>query len=87
MQIDIPPPTILKPQRLWTGKQIFNVLMRPNRKSKVFVNVECKCNKVEEVKKEGVRKAQTFKARKEEKEAVERQQEGWRSRAFDALTA
>ncbi|KAL1672708.1 hypothetical protein EV122DRAFT_271324 [Schizophyllum commune] len=52
MQIDIPPPTILKPQRLWTGKQIFNVLMRPNRKSKVFVNVECKCNKVEEVKKE-----------------------------------
>ena len=52
MQIDIPPPTILKPQRLWTGKQIFNVLMRPNRMSKVFVNVECKCNKVEEVKKE-----------------------------------
>ena len=43
--------------------------------------------KVEEVKKEGVRKAQTFKARKEEKEAVERQQEGWRSHAFDALTA
>ena len=39
------------------------------------------------MKKEGVRKAQTFKARKEEKEAVERQQEGWRSRAFDALTA
>ncbi|TRM68642.1 hypothetical protein BD626DRAFT_395166 [Schizophyllum amplum] len=52
MQIDIPPPSILKPQRLWTGKQIFNVLMRPNRQSKVFVNVECKCNKVEEVKKE-----------------------------------
>ncbi|KAL5530725.1 RPO31 [Sanghuangporus sanghuang] len=45
MQIDIPPPTILKPQRLWTGKQIFNVLMRPNRQSKVLVNVESKCNK------------------------------------------
>jgi DNA-directed RNA polymerase III subunit RPC1 len=28
---------------LWTGKQIFNVLMRPNRKSKVLVNLECRC--------------------------------------------
>ena len=28
-----------------------------------------------------------MQARKEEKEAVERQQDGWRSRAFDALTA
>lgn len=45
LHIDIPPPTILKPQRLWTGKQIFNVLMRPNKDSKVFVNVESKCNK------------------------------------------
>ena len=47
LQIDIPPPTILKPQRLWTGKQIFNCLMRPNSSSKVFVNVESKCNKEE----------------------------------------
>ncbi|KAI0751657.1 beta and beta-prime subunits of DNA dependent RNA-polymerase [Daedaleopsis nitida] len=47
LQIDIPPPTIWKPVRLWTGKQIFNVLMRPNRWSKVFVNVESKCNKEE----------------------------------------
>lgn len=46
-QIDIPPPTIWKPVRLWTGKQIFNVLMRPNRQSKVRVNVESKCNKEE----------------------------------------
>lgn len=45
LHIDIPPPTILKPQRLWTGKQIFNVLMRPNKDSEVFVNVESKCNK------------------------------------------
>ncbi|KAH9950127.1 beta and beta-prime subunits of DNA dependent RNA-polymerase [Amylocystis lapponica] len=43
-QIDIPPPTIWKPVRLWTGKQVFNVLMRPNKKSKVFVNVESKCH-------------------------------------------
>lgn len=52
LQIDIPPPTIWKPIRLWTGKQIFNVLMRPNKKSNVFVNVECKCNKPEKLKPE-----------------------------------
>ena len=51
-QIDIPPPTILKPVRLWTGKQVFNVLMRPNRQSKVRVNVESKCNKEEKPKAE-----------------------------------
>jgi DNA-directed RNA polymerase III subunit RPC1 len=49
LQIDIPPPTIWKPIRLWTGKQIFNVLMRPNKQSNVFVNVECKCNKPEKL--------------------------------------
>ncbi|PWW74921.1 beta and beta-prime subunits of DNA dependent RNA-polymerase, partial [Tuber magnatum] len=43
MQIDLPPPAILKPQRLWTGKQVFNVLMRPNKKSKVLVNLDAKC--------------------------------------------
>ncbi|KAF8550261.1 beta and beta-prime subunits of DNA dependent RNA-polymerase [Imleria badia] len=48
LQIDIPPPTIWKPVRLWTGKQIFNVLMRPNKKSQVFVNVESKCNRVDD---------------------------------------
>ncbi|KAJ7581109.1 hypothetical protein C8J56DRAFT_257225 [Mycena floridula] len=50
MQIDIPPPTIWKPVRLWTGKQVFNVMMRPNKSSKIMVNVECKCNKWEEAK-------------------------------------
>ncbi|PFH50553.1 hypothetical protein AMATHDRAFT_75536 [Amanita thiersii Skay4041] len=50
MHIDIAPPTIWKPVRLWTGKQIFNVLMRPNNHSKVFVNVESKCHKWEEAK-------------------------------------
>ncbi|KAI5795121.1 hypothetical protein EDC01DRAFT_654154 [Geopyxis carbonaria] len=43
MQIDIPPPAIIKPQALWTGKQIFNVLMRPNKKSPVLVNLDAKC--------------------------------------------
>ncbi|KAF5321814.1 hypothetical protein D9619_000944 [Psilocybe cf. subviscida] len=50
VQIDIPPPVILKPQRLWTGKQIFNVLMKPNKDSKIRVNVESKCHKWEEAK-------------------------------------
>ena len=50
LQIDIPPPTILKPQRLWTGKQVFNTLMRPNKKSNILVNVESKCNKEEKPK-------------------------------------
>ena len=38
--IDLPPPAILKPCELWTGKQAFSVLLRPNRHSKVFVNLE-----------------------------------------------
>jgi DNA-directed RNA polymerase III subunit RPC1 len=50
LQIDIPPPTIWKPVRLWTGKQVFNVLMRPNKMSRIFVNVESKCLKMQEPK-------------------------------------
>ncbi|KAJ3933435.1 MAG: hypothetical protein NXY57DRAFT_1066569 [Lentinula lateritia] len=49
-QIDISPRTILKPVHLWTGKQIFSVLMRPNRKSKIMVNIESKCHRWEEAK-------------------------------------
>ncbi|WVR08988.1 hypothetical protein IAU60_006048 [Kwoniella sp. DSM 27419] len=41
--IEMPPPTIWKPVRMWTGKQIFNLLMRPNKSSKVLVNLEAKC--------------------------------------------
>jgi DNA-directed RNA polymerase III subunit RPC1 len=39
---ELPPPTIWKPMYLWTGKQIFNVLMRPSKACKVLVNVEAK---------------------------------------------
>jgi DNA-directed RNA polymerase III subunit RPC1 len=42
IHIDIPPPSIWKPMKLWTGKQVFNVLMRPNKKSSVLVNLEAK---------------------------------------------
>ncbi|KAF2073163.1 hypothetical protein CYY_005516 [Polysphondylium violaceum] len=40
--IDLPPPTIIKPVELWTGKQIFEVLLRPSVKSHVLVNLETK---------------------------------------------
>lgn len=40
---DLPPPTIIKPQTLWTGKQVFNVLMRPNKRSPVTVNLDAAC--------------------------------------------
>lgn len=43
LDIEIPPPTIWKPQRMWTGKQIFNLLMKPNRHSRIQVNLEAKC--------------------------------------------
>lgn len=40
---DLPPPSILKPQMLWTGKQVFNVLMRPNKHDPVLVNIDTAC--------------------------------------------
>ncbi|KAI8072537.1 hypothetical protein BC940DRAFT_292818 [Gongronella butleri] len=51
LQIDIPPPAVWKPQRLWTGKQVFNVLFRPNKKSPVLINLEAKTKSF--VKEEG----------------------------------
>lgn len=38
--IDLPPPTIWKPHRLWTGKQVISLLVRPNKQAKCTVNVE-----------------------------------------------
>ena len=43
MQIDLPPPTILKPVTLWTGKQVFNVMIRPNKDCEVRVNLDAAC--------------------------------------------
>ncbi|KAK9456872.1 hypothetical protein V1511DRAFT_509555 [Dipodascopsis uninucleata] len=42
LQIDLPPPTIVKPVALWTGKQVFSVLIRPNKKSNVIINLDAK---------------------------------------------
>jgi len=38
-QIDIPTPAILKPKELWTGKQLMSLMLRPNKDTKVFVNM------------------------------------------------
>ena len=40
MRIDLPPPAIIKPVRLWTGKQVFSLMIKPNNKSKVLANLE-----------------------------------------------
>lgn len=42
MNIDLPLPAIMKPQKLWTGKQIFSLILRPNKKCKIFSNLKAK---------------------------------------------
>lgn len=42
IQFDLPPPSIFKPVMLWTGKQVFSMLIRPNRQSKVIINLDAK---------------------------------------------
>lgn len=43
LKLDLPPPAILRPVALWTGKQVFSILMRPNKESPVKVNLDAKC--------------------------------------------
>ncbi|XP_012064930.1 DNA-directed RNA polymerase III subunit 1 [Jatropha curcas] len=40
--IDLPTPAILKPIELWTGKQLFSVLLRPNANVRVYLNLTVK---------------------------------------------
>ncbi|CDK28947.1 unnamed protein product [Kuraishia capsulata CBS 1993] len=42
IQFDIPPPAIYKPVYMWTGKQLFSLLIRPNNQSKVLINLDAK---------------------------------------------
>ncbi|KAK3608217.1 hypothetical protein CHS0354_039236 [Potamilus streckersoni] len=42
MKIDLPPPAIWKPSKLWTGKQIFSILLRPNKKCPVKAQLRTK---------------------------------------------
>ncbi|XP_020113844.1 DNA-directed RNA polymerase III subunit 1 isoform X2 [Ananas comosus] len=37
--IDLPTPALIKPVELWTGKQLFSVLVRPNACTRVFLNL------------------------------------------------
>lgn len=41
-EVTVPNPAILKPVPLWTGKQVFSEIIRPNRKVRPFVNFEMK---------------------------------------------
>ncbi|KAJ3236806.1 hypothetical protein HDU81_010375 [Chytriomyces hyalinus] len=50
VDVEIPPPTILKPMKLWTGKQVFSVLLKPNKKMAISVNLETKCRTFEKPK-------------------------------------
>ncbi|GAB4843614.1 DNA-directed RNA polymerase III subunit 1 [Ancistrocladus abbreviatus] len=40
--IDLPTPALLKPVELWTGKQLFTVLLRPHAGLRVYVNLMVK---------------------------------------------
>ncbi|KAJ5884826.1 DNA-directed RNA polymerase III subunit RPC1 [Penicillium taxi] len=42
-RFDLPPPSIVKPQMLWTGKQVFNIMMHPNKDDPVLVNIDAAC--------------------------------------------
>ncbi|KAL7553153.1 hypothetical protein ACHAWF_018055 [Thalassiosira exigua] len=41
-QVDVPMPAILKPVPLWTGKQVFTCIVKPNRQANTLVNFEMK---------------------------------------------
>ncbi len=38
-KVEMPVPTVIKPVELWTGKQLVSLILRPNRKSQVVVNL------------------------------------------------
>ncbi|XP_050232312.1 DNA-directed RNA polymerase III subunit 1 [Mercurialis annua] len=40
--VDLPTPVILKPIELWTGKQLFSVLLRPSANVRVYLNLTVK---------------------------------------------
>ncbi|KAF7263909.1 hypothetical protein GWI33_000924 [Rhynchophorus ferrugineus] len=42
MHIDLPPPCIIKPKQLWSGKQIISLIFKPNKKCNVLANLEAK---------------------------------------------
>ena len=47
-KIDIPPPTIFKPKELWTGKQLFSVILKPNKNYDIIINLKIKTKNSDE---------------------------------------
>ncbi|GAA0172061.1 DNA-directed RNA polymerase [Lithospermum erythrorhizon] len=41
-RVDLPTPALVKPVELWTGKQLFSVLIRPHAKMRVYVSLTVK---------------------------------------------
>ncbi len=39
-EIELPLPAIIKPVKLWTGKQLISLLIHPNKDVKIYVNLE-----------------------------------------------
>ena len=46
-RLRIPPPCILRPTPLWTGKQVFSCLLRPNPDSDQLINLSSKAKRFE----------------------------------------
>lgn len=42
LNVTLPTPAILKPVKLWTGKQIFSLIIRPSAKSPVKANLNAR---------------------------------------------
>lgn len=38
--VELPPPAIVRPLELWTGKQLFSMLLRPSSRVGLFINLE-----------------------------------------------
>ncbi|XP_048419559.1 DNA-directed RNA polymerase III subunit RPC1 isoform X1 [Stegostoma tigrinum] len=53
IKISLPPPAILKPVTLWTGKQIFSLILKPNKDCPIKANLRTKgkqyCGKGEDL--------------------------------------
>ncbi|KAJ8756358.1 hypothetical protein K2173_025170 [Erythroxylum novogranatense] len=58
--VDLPTPAILKPIELWTGKQLFSVLVRPNANVRVYVNLTVKEKTYSKPGKEDKREKETM---------------------------
>ncbi|GFR13195.1 DNA-directed RNA polymerase III subunit RPC1, partial [Trichonephila clavata] len=39
MKINLPPPALIKPHTLWTGKQIFSLILRPSKECNILINL------------------------------------------------